>query len=226
MRYMLLIYGDETHVERHVRGRAARRRMEDYEKYSNWLVEKGWMRAGDQLADTGQATTVRQTDGKVLATDGPFAETKEQLGGYYIVECANLDEALEAAGRLPAVAYGGSRRGQAASSTCERGSGGRRPPVPARVRAGGGDAHPRARRLRSGGGGRAGGVRDRARSLAAGRHPRQPGRLDHGDGPEPRDRPHPSGAAAAREDRTRRSASATSSHWVTTCRRSPTTGSA
>ena len=47
-------------------------------------------------------------DGKVLATDGPFAETKEQLGGYYIVECANLDEAIEAAGRLPAVAAGGS----------------------------------------------------------------------------------------------------------------------
>ncbi len=59
------------------------------------------MRAGDQLADTDQATTVRQADGKILATDGPFAETKEQLGGYYIVECANLDEAIEAAGRLP-----------------------------------------------------------------------------------------------------------------------------
>ena len=43
---------------------------------------------------------------KFLATDGPFAETKEQLGGYYIVECANLDEAIEAAGKLPAVKYG------------------------------------------------------------------------------------------------------------------------
>ena len=64
------------------------------------------MRAGDQLADTDQATTVREADGKILATDGPFAETKEQLGGYYIVECANLDEAIEAAGKLPAVKYG------------------------------------------------------------------------------------------------------------------------
>ena len=66
------------------------------------------MRAGDPLADTDQSTTVRQVDGKLLATDGPFAETKEQLGGYYIVECANLDEAIEAAGRIPSVAAGGS----------------------------------------------------------------------------------------------------------------------
>lgn len=66
------------------------------------------MRAGDPLADTDKATTVRVSDGQTLATDGPFAETKEQLGGYYIVECANLDEAIEAATKLPAVAAGGS----------------------------------------------------------------------------------------------------------------------
>jgi hypothetical protein len=66
------------------------------------------MRAGDPLADTDEATTVRQTDGKALATDGPFAETKEQLGGYYLIECANLDEAIEAAEKIPSVAFGGS----------------------------------------------------------------------------------------------------------------------
>jgi hypothetical protein len=107
VRYMLLIYADQTmwntmsEAEQHAG-------LLEYSKYSDWLVEKGWMRAGDQLADTDQATTVRQTDGKVLATDGPFAETKEQLGGYYIVECANLDDAIEAAGRVPSLAAGGS----------------------------------------------------------------------------------------------------------------------
>ena len=105
MRYILLIYADQTmwntmsEADQHAG-------LQEYEKYSNWLGEKGWMRAGDQLADTDQATTVREAEGKILATDGPFAETKEQLGGYYIIECANLHEAIEAAGRLPAVKYG------------------------------------------------------------------------------------------------------------------------
>ncbi len=107
MRYMLLIYGDEKAFV----GMSPEQMKEsfaEFEKYSAWLVEKGWMRAGDPLADTDQATTVRQTDGKVLSTDGPFAETKEQLGGYYIIECANLDEAIEAAEKLPIVATGGT----------------------------------------------------------------------------------------------------------------------
>jgi len=105
VRYMLLIYADQSmwNVMSEAEQRAG---LEEYSKYSAWLVEKGWMRAGDQLADTDQATVVREADGKILATDGPFAETKEQLGGYYIVECANLDEAIEAAGKLPAVKYG------------------------------------------------------------------------------------------------------------------------
>lgn len=107
MRYILLIYGNEaayagmTPDQLSETGQA-------YEKYSAWLVEKGWMRAGDQLADTPQATTIRTVEGKMLTTDGPFAETKEQLGGYFIVECANLDEAIEAARQLPAASHGGS----------------------------------------------------------------------------------------------------------------------
>ena len=107
MRYMLLIYGDEQAFAG-MSPEEVDSVFGEYEKYSNWLVEKGWMRAGDPLADTDKATTVRQTDGAVLATDGPFAETKEQLGGYYIVECENLDEAIEAAGRIPTLAAGGS----------------------------------------------------------------------------------------------------------------------
>jgi hypothetical protein len=107
VRYILLIYSDEKELAG-MSPEQLGQTYGEYEKYSAWLVEKGWMRAGDQLADTDKATTFRQTDGKVLATDGPFAETKEQLGGYYIVECANLDEAIEAAEKLPAVAAGGS----------------------------------------------------------------------------------------------------------------------
>jgi hypothetical protein len=107
MRYMLLIYGDEAAFADMGPDQLSETNKA-YEKYSNWLVEKGWMRAGDPLADTRKSTTVRQRDGKILMTDGPFAETKEQLGGYYIVECANLDEAIEAAQKLPAVAAGGS----------------------------------------------------------------------------------------------------------------------
>ncbi len=107
MRYLLLIYSDEKAFAG-MSKEQAEATLGEFEKYSAWLVEKGWMRAGDQLADTAQATTVRQTDGRVLATDGPFAETKEQLGGYYIVECANLDEAIEAAGKIPSLAAGGS----------------------------------------------------------------------------------------------------------------------
>jgi hypothetical protein len=105
MRYILLIYGDEA-VWDTMSEAEQQAGLQEYRKYSDWLGEKGWMRAGDQLADTNQATTVREVDGKNLATDGPFAETKEQLGGYYIIECANLDEAIEAAGRIPAVKYG------------------------------------------------------------------------------------------------------------------------
>jgi hypothetical protein len=79
---------------------------EEYDKYANWLVERGWMRGGDELASTKSATTVRVRDGEVLSTDGPFAETKEQLGGYFLIECDDLDQAIEAAGKLP-----GAKRG-------------------------------------------------------------------------------------------------------------------
>ena len=111
-------------------------------------------------------------------TDGPFAETKEQLGGYYVIEAENLDRAIEAAARCPGAEYGtievrplmddvGTR-----DRTDHRQPRGRRPPVPARVGTGGRDAHPDPGRLRPRGGGRAGGVRGRARALAGRRRSR------------------------------------------------------
>ena len=105
MRYILLIYSDQA-MWNAMSEADKLAGLQEYGKYSDWLGERGWMRGGDQLADTDQATTVREADGATLATDGPFAETKEQLGGYFIIECANLDEAIEAAGKLPAVKYG------------------------------------------------------------------------------------------------------------------------
>jgi len=107
MRYMLLIYMDEQAVAGMSEDQIAKM-MTEFETYTRWLEGQGWMRGRDRLADTGKATTVRQQGSQVLAVDGPFAETKEQLGGYFVVDCANLDEAIEAAKRLPAVAVGGS----------------------------------------------------------------------------------------------------------------------
>jgi hypothetical protein len=64
-------------------------------------ARKGILQGAEPLAPTTTATTVRIADGKPLITDGPFAETKEQLAGYYILDCENLDEAIEWAGRIP-----------------------------------------------------------------------------------------------------------------------------
>ena len=98
--YLLLIYGDETaRAEATQDDRTAMFKL--YGEYSQWLADKGWMRGGDALHDTSQATSVRVKDGERLVTDGPFAETKEQLGGFYLIEVDNLDDAIEAAARCP-----------------------------------------------------------------------------------------------------------------------------
>jgi hypothetical protein len=77
-----------------------------YMAYSQMLAESGKMVAGDPLEDITTATTVRVRDGKRLVTDGPYAETKEYLGGYYIIDCATLDEALDLAAKCPGAIYG------------------------------------------------------------------------------------------------------------------------
>jgi len=74
--------------------------------YTNALIEAGVMRGGNELAAPATATIVRMRDGRRDVQDGPFIETKEQLGGYYMIETATLDEALEWAARCPAAAYG------------------------------------------------------------------------------------------------------------------------
>ncbi|MGH2530053.1 MAG: YciI family protein [Actinomycetota bacterium] len=104
MRYMLLIYGAEAEQNATPEQQAAE--MQKWDDYTKWLTDKGWMRGGEALHPTSEATTVRVRKGETLTTDGPFAETKEQLGGFYEVECQNLDQAIEAAARVPSVPTG------------------------------------------------------------------------------------------------------------------------
>jgi hypothetical protein len=102
---MLLIYGDEGRWGTMSEEEGASE-MKAWFEYTAWLQEKGWYLHGEALDPTSSATTVRAPEGTVVTTDGPFAETKEQLGGYYAIKCENLDEAIEAASRIPSVGRG------------------------------------------------------------------------------------------------------------------------
>jgi hypothetical protein len=104
MRYAILIYGDEARVEATPEGMKAM--FDEYQGYERWLAGRGIKRGAEALYPTDQATTLRVRDGKVMTIDGPFAETKEQLGGYYLVDVGSIDEALEWAAKIP-----GSRHG-------------------------------------------------------------------------------------------------------------------
>jgi hypothetical protein len=101
MRYLLLLYFDENHwdaspAEEREAAHAA------YGQLTGDLAKSGKLGAGDPLQRTRTATTVRVRDGEVLLTDGPYAETKEQLGGYYLIDAEDLDEAISWATRVPA----------------------------------------------------------------------------------------------------------------------------
>lgn len=106
MQYLLLIYGDEKAMN-DTSKEAMDAMMGEYNAYTKDIQKSGVMRAGDALHPTSSATTVRVQNGKTVTTHGPFAETKEQLGGYYLVDCKNLDEAIEWAAKCPG-ARGGS----------------------------------------------------------------------------------------------------------------------
>jgi hypothetical protein len=103
MQYMLLIYGPPQAMGEGDQGMPD---LAPWFAYTDWLREKGIYRAGDPLAPPTSATTVRVRDGQRLTTDGPFAETKEVLGGYYLIETDDFDLALEAAARCPGAQYG------------------------------------------------------------------------------------------------------------------------
>ena len=107
MQYMLLCCFDE---ERWMQMPDAQKEqiMQEYDAFIQGIVKSGHYRAGAKLQPTTLASTVRQKEGKRVITDGPFAETKEQFGGYHLVECQDLDEALAIAGRIPTLRVGGS----------------------------------------------------------------------------------------------------------------------
>ena len=107
MRYMLLIYHDEKLRDKRSEAEKAAI-FKEYGELTESLRRSAALLAVDPLQPTSTATTVRGKNGKAITTDGPFAETKEQLGGYYMVEAKNLDEAIAIAARIPTVRYGGS----------------------------------------------------------------------------------------------------------------------
>ena len=105
MQYLLLIYVNEA--ETAAMGDADRvKMMAEYGEFTQSIVQAGNFKAGDRLKPVSTATTVRVRNGKAVTTDGPFAETREQLGGYYLVEAANLDEATAIAARIPGANHG------------------------------------------------------------------------------------------------------------------------
>ena len=100
MQFLLLIYDNE---KRWSNGYSDSE-MAEYRAYGNEFREA--IKGGNALLPTNTAATVRVRDGKAVTTDGPFAETKEQLGGYYLVEAKDVDEALKIAERIPSARYG------------------------------------------------------------------------------------------------------------------------
>ena len=105
MQYLLLIYENEQKSADFSQA-DGEKMYRDYMEYTASIKATGNMIAGDALQPTSKATTVRVRDGKTLTTDGPFAETREQLGGYYLVNAADLDEAIKLAARIPSSKWG------------------------------------------------------------------------------------------------------------------------
>jgi hypothetical protein len=104
MRYLLLIYLEPSKLP--PPGDAARAMNEEYRGYGGWLQETGQFLGGEALQDTGSATSVTVRDGRRIVTDGPFAETKEHLAGYYLIQANDLDAAIDAAARIPGARVG------------------------------------------------------------------------------------------------------------------------
>ena len=102
MQYVLLIYSNESDEQ----NQDGAQLMADYGAFTQGIVQSGAFKSADRLKPVNTATTVRVRDGKTLTTDGPFAETREQLGGYYLVEAKNLDEAIAIAAKIPGAKHG------------------------------------------------------------------------------------------------------------------------
>ena len=105
MRYLLLIYSNENDDQNASEAQQAQV-MEEYNKFTADSTASGAFLAGEALQPTTTATTVKVRDGKTSTMDGPFAETKEQLGGYYLVNAKDLNDAIQWAARIPGAKWG------------------------------------------------------------------------------------------------------------------------
>ena len=100
MEYLLLIYSDES-LRAEMTPEETEVALKGWFDYTDWLREKGWHRAGEALTPTASATTIRERNGETLTTDGPFAETKELIAGFWLWQVKSLDEAIEWLKRAP-----------------------------------------------------------------------------------------------------------------------------
>ena len=105
MKYILLIYGNETEMATHSAEQMGAM-LKAYGVFTESIRQSGHFLGGERLQRMSAATTVRIRDGKTVTTDGPFAETKEQLGGYYLIEAKDIDDAIAIAARIPSARFG------------------------------------------------------------------------------------------------------------------------
>jgi hypothetical protein len=106
MKYLCMIYDDESKWQKMSKAETDTW-MGEYNAFTESIKKSGHFVGGEALQPTSTATTVRVRNGKISSTDGPFVETKEQLGGYYLVEARDLNEAIQIASRIPSARLGG-----------------------------------------------------------------------------------------------------------------------
>lgn len=105
MRYLCLIYDEEKKMESMPKSEADAF-MGEYFAFTEGIKKSGHYLGGEALQPVHAATTVRMRNGKISTTDGPFAETKEQLGGYYLINAKDLNDAIQVASKIPSARYG------------------------------------------------------------------------------------------------------------------------
>ena len=105
MQYVILIYGNEAGYAT-MTPEEQQADFQNYMEFTANITKRGVYKGGEPLMPVSSATTVRIQNGKKLITDGPFAETKEQLGGYYVIDCKDIEEALEIAALCPGAKHG------------------------------------------------------------------------------------------------------------------------
>jgi hypothetical protein len=105
MRYLMLICTDES-ADTATSPAEAEASMAEYGVFMEEMGKRGVLQGGERLRPTTDATTVRVQDGETVTSDGPFAETKEQIGGYFVVDAKDLDEAIEIAAKIPGARFG------------------------------------------------------------------------------------------------------------------------